>query len=145
MADATPTSVNEVYLDDHEIIHAVYHGPQSASLLLDTTTQVLTVMQKLVDEDKPVRLLADIRDLGPYDQPARIVEMQARTALPFWKMAFVATGKQEEGEKMSRLLTSMSARKEEIRYFRREDDAEGWLSFMREKGWEGQRPVGSVG
>lgn len=136
MADVSRTSVNEVYLDRKEIIHAVYHGPQSAPLLLDTTTEVLELMQGLIDQDKPVRLLADIRDLGSYDQPARIVEMQARTALPFWKMAFVTTGSQEEGEKMSRLLTSMSARKEEIRYFRREDDAEGWLSFMREKDWE---------
>ncbi len=88
-------------------------------------------MQKLLDEDKPVRLLVDIRDLNEYDQPSRLVEMQARTALPFWKMAFVTNREPQAGEKISRMITSMSGRKQEIRYFQREDDALGWLSFMR--------------
>lgn len=122
---------NKVFLDSNDVVWSVYHGPQTAATLLKTTTEILEIMRKLVEHDKPVRLLADIRDMGGYDQPARIVEMQSRTALPFWKLAYVTTDKQPEGEKLSRIITAMSARRQEIRYFQREDDALGWLSFMR--------------
>ena|ERR1700757_4902026 len=131
MATSTHKSVNEVYLDKNEIVRTIYHGLQTVASLMDTTTKVLEIMERLVNEDKPVRFLADIRDLDDYEQPAKIVEMQARTALPFWKMAFVTNGKLPEGEKQSRLFTAMSGRRAEIRYFQREDDAIGWLKFMR--------------
>jgi hypothetical protein len=131
MATSTHNTVNEVFLDGREIVRTVYHGRQTVASLMETTTKVLDIMQKLVEKDKPVRFLADIRDLDDYEQPARIVEMQARTALPFWKMAFVTSGKLPEGEKQSRLFTAMSGRRAEIRYFQREDDAIGWLSVMR--------------
>lgn len=133
MASAVKDAVNRVYLDNQSIVRCIYHGRQTAVTLLDTTTMILEIMRKLVEEDKPVRLLADIRDLSDYDQPSRIVEMQARTALPFWKMAFVTSGQVTSGEKISRTLTSMSGRRSEIRYFRREDDAIGWLSFMNDR------------
>ncbi|MDB5176893.1 MAG: hypothetical protein JWN75_561 [Candidatus Saccharibacteria bacterium] len=124
-------TVNEVRLDKNGIVRSIYHGSQNAAGLLRTITKIMKIMQKLLDEDKPVKLLIDIRDLNEYDQPSRLVEMQARTTLPFWKMAFVTTGKQHPAEQVSRMLTSMSGRKQEIRYFQREDDAIGWLSFMR--------------
>ena len=133
MANTMRNAVNEVYLDDQSIVKCIYHGRQTATTLLETTTKILEIMRELVEHDKPVRLLSDIRDLSDYDQPSRIVEMQARTALPFWKMAFVTSGQATNGEKVSRTLTSMSGRKSEIRYFRREDDAIGWLSFMNER------------
>lgn len=122
---------NKVFLDSNDVVWSVYHGPQTAAGLLKTTTEIMEIMQGLVEQDKPVRLLADIRDLGDYDQPARIVEMQARTALPFWKLAYVTSTDRPESEKLSRIITSMSARRQEIRYFQREDDALGWLSFMQ--------------
>ena len=130
MANSVKQTTNDVYLDDNSVVRCVYHGRQTAITLLETTTKILEIMRGLVEKDEPVRLLADIRDLSDYDQPSRIVEMQARTALPFWKMAFVTSGLPTTGEKVSRTLTSMSGRKSEIRYFRREDDAIGWLSFM---------------
>ncbi len=138
------SSLNEVYLDEQDVVRTVYHGRQTAAGLLRTTTEIMEIMQQLVADDKPVRLLADIRDMGVYDQPARIIEMQARTALPFWKLAYVTTGAQPEGEKLSRVITSMSARRQEIRYFKREDDALGWLSFMKNSTTT-QKPVINAG
>jgi hypothetical protein len=131
MVAVTKKSVNEVRLDKDGVVRSVYHGSQTAAGLLRTITKIMKIMQKLLDEDKPVRLLVDIRDLNEYDQPSRLVEMQARTTLPFWKMAFVTNREPQAGEKISRMITSMSGRKQEIRYFQREDDALGWLSFMR--------------
>lgn len=131
MARTTQKTVNEVFLDGRGVIHAIYHGRQSVVDLQQTIERILRIMAILVRNDRPVRLLADIRDMGQYEQPARLVEMHARTILPFWKMAFVTSGMLPEGEQVSRRLTLMSGRKSEIRYFRREDDAIGWLSFMR--------------
>jgi hypothetical protein len=131
MVAAAKKNTNEVRLDKDGVIRSVYHGSQTAAGLMRTIAKIMKIMQKLLDQDKPVRLLVDIRDLNDYDQPSRLVEMQARTVLPFWKMAFVTTSKQHAGEKISRMITSMSGRKQEIRYFQREDDAIGWLSFMR--------------
>jgi hypothetical protein len=133
MVNSVKKAVNDVFLDDQSVVRCIYHGRQTAISLLETTTKILEIMRGLVEQDKPVRLLADIRDLSDYDQPSRIVEMQARTALPFWKMAFVTAGAQTSGEKVSRTLTSMSGRKGQIRYFKREDDAIGWLSFMNDR------------
>jgi hypothetical protein len=131
MARPQTHTENEVFLDEHGVIHTVYHGEQTVKALLHTIDRVRKIMDILIRDDKPVRLLADIRDMGQYEQPARIIEMHARTVLPFWKMAFVTSDKHPEGEDVSRKLTLMSGRKNEIRYFWREDDAIGWLSFMR--------------
>lgn len=128
MARTTQKTVNEVFLDGHGVIHAIYHGRQSVVDLQQTIERILRIMAILVRNDRPVRLLADIRDMGVYEQPARLVEMHARTILPFWKMAFVTSGMLPESEQISRRLTLMSGRKSEIRYFQREDDAVGWLS-----------------
>ena len=127
---STPTE-NEVFLDEYGVIHSIYHGEQTVNVLLRTIDRMRKIMDILITNDKPVKLLADIRDMGQYEQPARIIEMHARTVLPFWKMAFVTSDKYPEGEQVSRKLTEMSGRKNEIRYFWREDDAIGWLSFMR--------------
>lgn len=96
-----------------------------------TIDRILKITRILIDQDKPIRLLIDIRDLSDFDQRARLLELHARTILPFWKMAFVTLAEHTPGEQVSRTLTLMSGRKGEIRYFQREDDAVGWLSFMR--------------
>ncbi len=134
MARDTNKLANEVFLDEHGVIHVVYHGQQKAGELQATIDRIRKIIDILVSSDRPVRLLADIRDLSGYEQPARLVDMHARTILPFWKMAFVTTHEHPEGEEVSRKLTHMSGRKSEIRYFQREDDAVGWLSFMRRPG-----------
>jgi hypothetical protein len=126
-------TLNKVYLDSNNIVRTEYHGPQTAAGLLMTTTKIMEIMQELLEKDLPIKLLADIRDLGNYDQPSRIIEMQARTALPFWKLAYVTSSDRPESEKLSRIITAMSGRKQEIRYFQREDDAIGWLSYMRSR------------
>ena len=91
----------------------------------------MRIMEILIRQDKPIKLLIDIRDTGQYDQSARFVEMHARSILPFWKLAFVTSSRHLPSEDISRRITQMSGRKQEIRYFQREDDAIGWLSFMR--------------
>jgi hypothetical protein len=131
MARVKEKTINEVFVDDEGTVRVIYHSAQTAPKLKRTVDRALDIMQKLITKDKPVRLLVDIRDMGPYDQPARLVELHARTVLPFWKMAMVTTGEGPESEIISRQLTSMSGRRSEIRYFKREDDALGWLSFMR--------------
>ncbi len=88
---------------------------------------MLTIADILIRNDLPVRVLIDIQDMGPYDQAARILEMRARTVLPFWKLSFVTTPEHPEQEQISRKLTMMSGRRKEIRYFEHEDDAIGWL------------------
>jgi len=128
---AAKKTVNDVRLDKNGVVRIIYHGSQTASKLMQTMTNIMKIVQKLLDADKPVKLLVDIRDLSEYDQPSRLVEMQARATLPFWKMAFVTTADENLAENISRKLTMMSGRKQEIRYFKREDDAIGWLSFMR--------------
>lgn len=130
MARATQKAVNEVFLDDNGVIHGVYHGPQNAADLGSMMDRIMRIMDILIKNDRPVRLLMDIRDMGEYDQAAKIVEMHARTVLPFWKMAFVTSHNHPEQEQISRRLTSMSGRRKEIRYFEREDDAIGWLSYI---------------
>ncbi len=130
MTRTTKKAVNEVFLGDGGIIHTVYHGEQNGRGLQQTMQRIGKIMEILLKQDLPVRLLVDIRDMGSYDTWARLVEMQARTVLPFWKMAFVTSNMPQEGEQVSRKLTQMSGRRKEIRYFQREDDAVGWLSFM---------------
>ena len=130
MARATKTAVNEVYLDDEGVIHSTYHGPQTGAGLQHTIERIMKIMDILIRNDKPVRLLVDIRDMGQYDPAAKLVEMHARTVLPFWKMAFVTSHQHPEQEQISRKLTLMSGRRKEIRYFEREDDAIGWLSYI---------------
>ena len=127
---ATQKAVNQVFLNDDGIIHGVYHGPQNAEGLVSMMDRIMKIMKIMIQNDKPVLLMMDIRDLGEYNQAARLVEMHARTILPFWKMAFVTTLKHPEQEQVSRRLTSMSGRRKEIRYFIREDDAAAWLSLM---------------
>ena len=116
--------------DDEGIIHGVYHGPQTGVGLQKTIERIMRIMDILIRNDKPVRLLVDIRDMGQYDPMARLVDMHSRTVLPFWKMAFVTSHQHPVQEQVSRKLTLMSGRRKEIRYFQREDDAVGWLSFM---------------
>ena len=130
MARATKNAVNEVYLDDEGVIRSVYHGLQTGDGLQRTIERIKKIMDILIINDKPVRLLIDIRDMGQFDPGARLVEMHARTMLPFWKMAFVTSHQHPEQEQISRKLTLMSGRRKEIRYFEREDDAVGWLSFV---------------
>jgi hypothetical protein len=122
---------NEVFLDDNGVIHGVYHGRQTGRMLQRTFNRIMKIMDILIKQDLPIKLLIDIRDMGEYDQAGKLVEMHARTILPFWKMAFVTAITHPEPEKISRKLTLMSGRRKEIRYFVREDDAIGWLSFMR--------------
>ncbi len=131
MARRPKPTENKVSVGKDGIIRVVYHGSQTASTLQDMTTRQLAIMQRLIDSDKPVMLLVDIRDLGEFSLSAKLVDMHARTILPFWKMALVTSGARPESEIISRKLTSMSGRRKEIRYFQREDDAVGWLSFMR--------------
>lgn len=130
MPRATQKAVNEVYLDDDGVIRSIYHGPQSGSGLQSTIERIMKIMDILIRNDKPVKLLVDIRDMGQFDPAARLVEMHARTILPFWKMAFVTSHQHPEQEQVSRKLTMMSGRRKEIRYFEREDDAVGWLSYI---------------
>jgi hypothetical protein len=130
MVRATKSAVNEVYLDDDGVIHGIYHGSQTGAGLQDMMERIMRIMDIMIRNDKPVRLLIDIRDMGEFDPAARLVEMHARTVLPFWKMAFVTSHQHPEQEQVSRKLTLMSGRRKEIRYFEREDDAVGWLSFI---------------
>lgn len=131
MTRATKKAVNEVYLDDQGVIHSIYHGPQTGGGLQRTIERIKTIMDIMIRHDKPVWLLVDIRDMGAYDdRAAKLVDMHARTMLPFWKMAFVTTHHHPEQEQVSRKLTLMSGRRKEIRYFEREDDAVGWLSYI---------------
>ena len=130
MTRTTNTVVNEVFLDDEGVIRGVYHGAQTGAELQSMIERIMRIMAILIRNDKPVRLLVDIRDMGQYDRAARLVEMHARTVLPFWKMAFVTSVHHPEQEQISRKLTLMSGRRKEIRYFEREDDAIGWLSFV---------------
>lgn len=125
---------NEVYLDKLGIIHNCYHGGQSAKTLESTHERTMKIIVTLIEDDKPVWLLADIRDMGQYDMPARFVEMHARTVLPFWRLAIVTSDPHPIGERVSRQLTAMSGRKGEIRYFQREDDAKGWLLAIQGSG-----------
>lgn len=121
---------NQVYLDDKSVIHGIYKGTQTASDMQAMIEKIMKIMNRLIKQDKPVKLLIDIREMGQYDVPARLIDMRARL-LPFWKLAFVTNNEQTVSEQVSRKLTLMSGRRNEIRYFRREDDAMGWLSFMR--------------
>lgn len=130
MVGVAKSAVNEVFLDDHGVIHSVYHGLQTGNMLQKTFDRVMKIMHILIKQDMPVRLLVDIRDMGAYDQRGKMVEMHARTRLPFWKLAFVTGRAHPDSEQISRKLTSMSGRRKEIRYFEREDDAVGWLSFI---------------
>jgi len=129
MVSAVDKSVgNRVFVDKQGVIHGVYHGSQTARGLQRMIERITKIMDRLIRQDRPVRLLLDIRDMGHYDLPARLVEMHARTVLPFWKLAFVTGGRHPAVEQTSRKLTLMSGRRKEIRYFEREDDAIGWLS-----------------
>lgn len=121
---------NQVYLDDDGVIHSVYHGPQTGEGLKKTIERILRLMEIMIRNDRPVKLLVDMRDMGEYTTAARLVEMHARTILPFWKMAFVTSRQHPSQEEVSRKLTLMSGRRKEIRYFEREDDAVGWLSYI---------------
>lgn len=122
---------NRVFLDKRNVIHAIYAGAQTVTSVQIVIERIMKVMNKLIAQDMPVKLLIDIREMGDYDVPARLLEMRARTMLPYWKLAFVTNDQQTVSEQVSRTLTLMSGRRNEIRYFRREDDAIGWLSFMR--------------
>ncbi len=119
---------NKVFVDTIGVIHGVYHGPQTARGLQRMIKRIAKIMDELIQQDSPVRLLLDIRDMGQYDVSARLVEMHARTVLPYWKLAFVTSEHHPSVEQISRKLTLMSGRRKEIRYFQREDDALGWLS-----------------
>lgn len=121
---------NKVFLDKEGVIHTIYHGQQTGEDMQRTFERIMKIMKLLIESDKPVRLLIDMRDMGPYDLSARLVEMHARTVLPYWKLAFVTSSEHPYQEQISRKLTLMSGRRKEIRYFIREDDAIGWLSFM---------------
>lgn len=127
MARTLKRVVNVVYLDDQGVIHSVYHGFQSGKLMRKTLERIMKIMTILLRDNKPIRLLVDIRDMGQYDTMARLVDMHARTVLPFWKMAFVTSPDHLPSENISRKLTLMSGRRKEIRYFQHEGDAVGWL------------------
>jgi hypothetical protein len=125
----TKTTVsNEVFLDNDGVIHSVYHGAQTGNELQRTIERIMKIMGILLRDDKPIRLLVDIRNMEGYDQAGRLVEMHARTILPFWKLAYVTSPEHPASENISRKLTLMSGRRKEIRYFQREDDAIGWLN-----------------
>lgn len=128
MVHIAKTAANEVYLDKGGVVRSVYHGPQNGKEMRQTLERIMKIMEILLRDDKPIRLLVDIRDMGQYDPMARLIEMHARTVLPFWKMAFVTSPSHPGSEDISRKLTLMSGRRKEIRYFEREDDAVGWLS-----------------
>lgn len=130
MVNLTKQITNEVFLDDRGVIHSVYHGRQTGKRLERTFARIKKIMDILIKQDMPIKLLVDIRDMGEYDQYGKLVEMHARTILPFWKMAFVTSPHHPPDEGVSRKLTLMSGRRKEIRYFEHEDDALGWLSFI---------------
>lgn len=121
---------NKVFLGKDGIVHGVYHGPQTGQGMRETLDRMIKIMEILLRDDKPIRVLVDISDMGLYDPMARLVEMHARTILPFWKMAFVTSDNHPPAEDISRKLTLMSGRRKEIRYFQREDDAKGWLNIV---------------
>lgn len=131
MVRDTKTTTNRFSLGKDGIIRAVYNGTQTAASMQRVTDRLLKIMQPLIDDDKPVMLLADIRGMGDFDQSARLVDMHARTVLPFWRMALVTSDDLPPSEMISRTITSMSGRKKEIRYFQKEADAIGWVSVAR--------------
>lgn len=118
---------NIVYLGNDGVVRSIYHGPQTGSGMRETLEKIMRIMEIFLRDDKPIKLLVDIRDMGQYDTMARLVEMHARTILPFWKMAFVTSDRHLPSEDVSRKLTLMSGRRKEIRYFQRDDDAVAWL------------------
>ncbi len=114
-------------MDEAGVIRIVYHGNQTKTSLAQVIGRGLVLAGKLVEQDKPVIVLADIRDMGEHTVAARMTGLRARTVLPFWKMAIVTTDNDRYTAKISRIMTSMSGRRKEIRYFKREAWALRWL------------------
>lgn len=118
---------NVVFLDSNEFVHIIYHGDQTKASLQSVVDKAMGIMLNLIAEDKPVNMLADIRDMGKHTPAARMVGIQARTTMPFWKMAIVVSKTQPYTAKISQMITAMSGRKKEIGYFKSEVRAAKWL------------------
>src|ERR1700712_5411690 len=82
---------NVVWLDKKQFIHTVFHGDQTREKLRQSIQEMQDLSEELGREDKPVLILADLRDVGEYPMESRIVGMRGRSQLPFWRFALVTT------------------------------------------------------
>jgi hypothetical protein len=122
---------NVVWLDKKQIIHSVFHGDQTRDKLRHSIQEMQDLSEELHHDDKPILMLADLRDVGEYPLESRMVGMRGRAQLPFWRFALVTTRDDPHNYvAVSKKLTAMSARKKEMMYFTSLPDAYHWLNEL---------------
>ncbi len=127
MVRDTGKLTNIVSLDEKGFVSIVYHGDQTRTSLTLVIERVMLIVEKLLENDKPVMVLADIRDMGVHTPAARMTGLRARTIIPFWKMAIITSRSDLYTAKISTIMTSMSGRRKEIKYFKSQLGAAKWL------------------
>lgn len=122
---------NVVWLDKNRFVHAVLHGDQTREKLRALVAESEELANELLEHDHPVLMLADIRDIGDHHLDTRLVGIRARSQLPFWRLAIVVPKTDDTTSAVSRKLTAMSSRKNDIRYFTSLPDAHHWLNELQ--------------
>lgn len=122
---------NVVWLDKKQIVHSVFHGDQTRDKLRQSVKEMQELADELVQQDMPVLMLCDLRDVGEYPLESRMIGMRGRAQLPFWRYALVTTKDDPHNYRsVSKKLTAMSARKKEMSYFVSLPDAYHWLNEL---------------
>lgn len=130
MRDELTLRDNVVWCDKNDFIHAVFHGEQTLEKLRGAVWESQQLCEELVKSDKPILMIADIRDIGAHRPEARLIGMRARAQLPFWRLAIVTSDIENETTTVSLKLTAMSSRKQEIGYFSSLPKAYAWLNEL---------------
>lgn len=120
---------NEVFLSDDGIVRIIYHGNQTKPLLQRAIRQATILMRQLAKEGGRVLVLADIRDMGTHTEGARMIGVQARSTMPFWKMAIITSELDPHTANISKMISAMSGRSKEIGYFLSDAEAISWFEI----------------
>lgn len=124
---------NVSWIDGHNLIHSVFHGDQTPEKIHHTFRELHELCNEMASDGHPLLMLWDIRDIQAFPTESRLIALNARTHLPFWQLAIVASDdKAHVATAVSQHLTAMSGRKAETKYFASLLDATKWLDTIAE-------------
>lgn len=112
-------------VEDSGIITSVYHGSQTLDSVTEITQAVKPVITSLREQNKPVYLLIDARDLQDQNAGARKAAIDGINTLDYNKMAIF--GAKTVIKYIAQFLIQVADKMEKVKYFNTEQEARDWL------------------
>jgi len=117
---------NKVYLGEDGIIHHVYDGDQTYSILQKDVEKIIDLLKQRRLEKKPAKVLGDYTKIGKADSSARQAASEALKNADYDKLALFGTNIFHTVA--ANLIIIASGKSKKVKVFQTREKAIKWLS-----------------